>query len=70
MFSYMKHAKKKKMWSTNHFSFCRVTCNTNEFTGLAYHISQQIVVSAYTWEQCVQGWVDKHPELTRKGYKG
>lgn len=74
MFSYMKHAKKKrekkkKMWSTNHFSFCRVTCNTNEFTGLAYHISQQIVVSAYTWEQCVQGWVDKHPELTRKGYK-
>lgn len=57
---------KKKTWNANDLSSCRVTCSTKEFTGLVYRISQQITVSAYTWAQCVQGWV-QHPELTRKG---
>lgn len=60
----------KKTWSANNLSFCRVTCNTNEFTELVYHISQQTAVSAEPWEQCVLGWVEEHPELTKKGGKG
>lgn len=76
MFSDVKHAKnsggkikKKQTWSTNDLSSCRVTCSTNEFTGLVYRISQQTVVSAYIWEQCMQSWVDQ-PELRRKGDEG
>lgn len=60
---------KKKTWNTNDLSSCRATCSINEFTGLVYRVSQQTIVSAYTWEQCVQSWVE-HPELTGKGDEG